>query len=540
MARSLSSLTTTLALVLVFSACSYTDNTSSEKKTADPVVNRSPLQPSTSLTSPSDAGFTDVNRSAGFTKPLEFQEAPALRPPIPLQKDLRPLLDALPKGAEVGYLIVDLDRGIPLVEHNADRDHIPASAAKLVTAVAALDILGPEYRYRTELLANGAIDEGILEGDLILKGGGDPLLDIPDLLMLVAELADRGVRKITGRLVIDDTLLPTTTEIEPSQPLEAPYNPGLGALSIAFNRVHLSWQNEAELFVETVPHLEEAKFEQAELEALPPGGVQLKHLEDGEAVWQLADRGARRSEKSLPVKDAGLYAGRIFADLAALHGIDLPSPQRAVPMPAGRLLAVHESRPLRELVRNMLWYSNNMMAELIGLSAARAIEPDLSNLQASAGILLAQLKQQIPDASWADAKLGNHSGLSSAARLTPEQLAAILSHGWKNRMLPSLLPVSGWSGTLARRFNGPDQVFRIWAKTGAINYVATLAGYLLSSPYSPAVFVVMISDKAARAGYDALPRRTRAAEKNANLWHRDAQKTLDRIVEQWLEPALAS
>jgi len=466
-----------------------------------------------------------------------------LRPQLEIGDDIiASLTDVLPDGAEVSYVVLDVERGVPIAQHHADQDHIPASSAKLATAVVALQHLGPEHRFLTELRTTGPIKNGVLKGDLILKGGGDPVLDIPDLLPLIDGLARLRINAIEGRFLIDDTQLPRFSEIEPTQPTEAAYNPGLGALSIAFNRVNLQWENRRGLLVETVPVLGEASFEAAGSDRLPPSGVQLKRFDGNKAVWQLANKGARRSKRSLPVKDPGLYAGRIFVDLARLYGIDLPAPQRIETETSeeSRLIAVHKSRPLRELVRDMLWYSNNLVAELIGLAVTKTLKPELSNLETSAGVVLSELDKLMPEISWDNAWLDNHSGLSSKSRLSPEQLAAILRYGWQDGMLSSLLPGSGWSGTLARRFNGPDQALRIWAKTGSINYVSTLGGYLLSPSNSPAAFVIMISDEQSRATYDAQSRRTRKSEKKARTWQRSAETVMNRIVERWLEPSIAS
>lgn len=493
------------------------------------------------IIAPAPSAGPKIAKTNQATKPANDRkrvEKRFLRPLLAIDDQVAERLpDTLPDGAEVSYVVLDLERGTPIAQHGADRVHIPASSAKLATAVVALERLGPEHRYLTELRATGPVRDGVLEGDLILKGGGDPLLDVPDLLPLIDALARQSVRRIEGRFVIDDSLLPRFTEIEPSQPTEAAYNPGIGALSIAFNRVNLRWEGGKALSAETVPRLDEASFEKVASDLLPPAGVQLKRLDGQKAVWQLADRGPRRSKRSLPVKDPGLYAGQVFADLAKLYGIDLPAPERISGGPKSRRIAVHKSRPLRELVRDMLWYSNNLMAELIGLSAAKTIDPELASLETSAGIVLSALERQLSEISWDEASLDNHSGLSSKARLTPEQLAAILRQGWNGGTLSSLLPGSGWSGTLARRFNGPDQALRIWAKTGSINYVTTLGGYLLSSSHAPAAFVIMISDEKARAAYDAQSRRTREGETEARAWKREAEKVMDRIVERWLSPA---
>ena len=461
------------------------------------------------------------------------------RPKAPIRADVSDLLKGLPKGAKAAFVVVDLERGDIIAEHNIEQTLIPASTAKLATALVALDVLGPRHRYKTELHMVGTVKNGELDGDLILKGGGDPLLDIPDLITLAGDLKRRDIHKITGRFLIDDTLLPRFTEIAATQPLEAPYNPGIGALSLAFNRVHLSWRSGAGPVVETVPSLNEARFEKAARDGLPPSGINLKQRQDGRVLWQLADRGKRRSKKSLPVKDPGLHAGSVFADIAAMQGIDLPAPTRAALPPKARLIATHKSRPLLELVRDMLWYSNNLMAELIGLSVARESDPEVPSLEASGDIMRSHLKRLVPEAEWSKTVLGNHSGLNSGGRMTPLHLAAILQKGWDNESLVGLLPVSGWSGTLTRRFTGQDEALRVWAKTGSLNYANSLAGFMLSPTYGPTAFAIMISDLEARATYDARPHRTRKAEAAADKWHGKTQAIIDRIVEDWLQPSPA-
>ena len=520
-------------------ACSTASGPSLEGEALVEPAAPPPVKPPVRSVTALEANIAEMNELVRLVSDPGPLDERFLRPPLAIDQNAAPSLpEALPDGAKISYVVVDLDRGTTITERAADHHHIPASSAKLATAVVALDLLGPNHRFRTELRTNGTIRHGVLKGDLILKGSGDPVLDLPDLLPLIDALARSQVHSIEGRFLIDDSLLPRFTEIDPSQPGEAAYNPGLGALSIAFNRVNLRWNKKKALSVETVPYLNEASFEMADPDRLPPSGVQLKRLDGDKAVWQLADRGARQARRSLPVKDPGLHAGQVFADLARLYGIDLPAPQRAASLVQGdRVIAVHESRPLRELVRDMLWYSNNLVAEMIGLAASRTVDANLTSLDMSAEIILTELEQQLTDIAWDDARLANHSGLSNKTRLSPNQLAAILRHGWNDGMLSSLLPGSGWSGTLARRFNGQDQALRIWAKTGSINYVTTLGGYLLSPSEGPAAFVIMISDEQARAAYDAQPRRTRAIEKKARTWQKNAEEAMNQVVEHWLTPS---
>jgi D-alanyl-D-alanine carboxypeptidase/D-alanyl-D-alanine-endopeptidase (penicillin-binding protein 4) len=403
--------------------------------------------------------------------------------------------------------------------------------------VAALDVLGPEHRYRTDLLARGVLDGGVLYGDLILRGGGDPALDLADLLGLAVRLKTRGVRQVDGRFLIDDSALPRLSEIEPTQPPEAAYNPSIGALSLAFNRVRVAWRGGGRIDAAALPPLYEARFEAAPPARLPPGGVALARADERAVVWQVADRGRRRQMIELPVKDPGFHAGYVFRQLAGAQGISLGPPVRGVTPSGAYLVATNESAPLLHLLRDMLVYSNNMMAETIGLSAAARLGDVSGGLDDAGNLLLDHLARMLPEVDWRGAVLGNFSGLDGTGRLTPRQLAAILRYGWHNDALPALLPGGGWSGTLIRRFDGVDEALRVWAKTGTLNYGSALAGYVFPMTDRPAVFVTMVSDVGARDAYDALlPYPGPAARTAAGAWLGRARALQDSLVESWLQP----
>jgi D-alanyl-D-alanine carboxypeptidase/D-alanyl-D-alanine-endopeptidase (penicillin-binding protein 4) len=537
----------TLAALLLLGACAGDPGpTQDPPSTPAPIVTIAPeaglVASEAAAEAPATPAVLEAEQTVDETAGQEVASLPAVSLPTLVVADtpeLRAAVAARPAGAEVGYLVLDLESGQELAALNPDRPLIPASTTKLATAVVALDVLGPAHRFRTELLRNGPVRDGVLQGDLILRGNGDPTLDVADLLELAVRLATNGIRRVDGRFLIDDAVLPRLAEIEPSQPLEAGYNPSVGALSLAFNRVLLSWRGGGRIEAATLPWLDEARFVGAPPRLLPPSGIELASAGDETVVWRLADRGRRRQEASLPVKDPGLHAGRTFRRLALAQGILLDRPQRAAAPSEAELLAVHQSPPLRELVRDMLLYSNNLMAELIGMSTARRLGDRSSDL-AGAGKLLAQeLARLMPGVDWQSAVLGNSSGLDGEARLSPRQLAAIVRYGWRNAALPALLPGSGWTGTLAHRFAEPETALRVWAKTGAVNYGGALAGYLFTPADRPAAFVTMVSDLEARAAYDALPRADRT-EATARIWNARARALQDRLVETWLEPVPTS
>ena len=221
------------------------------------------------------------------TSPSRPLPAPPVRRPTGAPP---PRWCARPPGTAVGYLLIDLETGQVLAELNPDLPLIPASTAKLATAVVALDVLGPEHRFRTELLARGALERGVLHGDLILRGGGDPFLDLADLLGLAVRLENSGIREVDGRFLIDDTALPRFSEIEPSQPPEAPTI--RASARFRWPSTAFTWRGGAA--AGSMPRRCRRSTRRASRRrrrALPPGGVALESSDERAVVWRVADRG---------------------------------------------------------------------------------------------------------------------------------------------------------------------------------------------------------------------------------------------------------
>ncbi len=397
-------------------------------------------------------------------------------------------------GARISLLIVDARSGAVIAARAPDDPLPPASTAKLLTAEAALEVLGPEHRFTTELLTTGPVVNGVLRGDVVLRGGGDPDLQVPDLLELATALPRAGIKRIEGRLVVDDSLLPHPSSIGADDfPPDDAYNAGIGALTVGFDRVRLRWRRDPDgsgaVEAWTIPPLAEAGIALAPPRALPRGAVASEVDPRGRSTWLLAHERPAAGSIDLPVRDSGLQAGALFRAFSARLGARLPPPVRGTPAGPLQRLAAHESRPLVGMVGDMLRYSNNQMAELIGLATSRRLAGHGLDLEASAAAVLGYLEAEIPALKAPAAILPNHSGLAGGARLTARQLVALLAHGLGDRpdvpSLAPLLPTGGFDGTLDRRFDGAAQVLDVWAKTGTLDGVSTLAGYLLD-PDRPA------------------------------------------------------
>lgn len=292
---------------------------------------------------------------------------------------------------EVGYALVSLDDGKVIEARGADHGFPPASVTKAVTALYALETLGPEHRFETRLVAGGTLAPGgTLKGTLTLVGGGDPELDTDALAELAAQAAQRGLRRLEGAFLVDASELPAIPRIDPGQPEHVAYNPAVSALNLNFNRVLFKWEGDGadrRLTLQARARRHSPEVSAISI-ALAPRAAPLfarRDLQTGdmgsEEAWQV-NEGAlnRKGQRWLPVRRPDIYAGDAFRSLARDAGLTLPPP--AVGQASdGAQIAVRRSRPLRDIVRDMLKHSTNLTAEAIGLAASRrgAPSPPISN-----------------------------------------------------------------------------------------------------------------------------------------------------------------
>ncbi|MFQ5765895.1 MAG: D-alanyl-D-alanine carboxypeptidase/D-alanyl-D-alanine-endopeptidase, partial [Rhodospirillales bacterium] len=443
--------------------------------------------------------------------------------------------------ASVGYVLYELAGGRTLAARNEHAPFIPASTAKVATTVAALNILGPDYRFETRVLATGEVEDGVLKGNLYLQGTGDPLLQPQDLLGLAQRLRDLGVTAVEGGFHYDASFLKTTARIDAGQPESAGYNPGVGALSLDFNQTLLSWRRGAE--PGTARAFETPAFDEAGpgLGDTDPGpGRHLVHVGPvGASRWLLSPMAPAEGAQFLPVKRPGLRTARVFRRLAKLVGVTLPEPTAAPAPGDARPLARVGSLALVDVVRQALEHSNNMVAELIGQVAARRLTGEAAGLADGANALAGWLKAQLADVSWEGFRLVNHSGLSSAARASPAQMAAIVRFaagqrygGWS---YPALLPAAGMRDALGGRFHDPATALRVWAKTGTLKYAKGLAGLLHTQQDRRLAFALYVTDFAKRRVYDeATNVQAPDVVAAADEWIARAEAFEEDLVREWI------
>ena len=307
----------------------------------------------------------------------------------------------------------------------------------------------------------------------MLAGGGDPVFDTDALAGLAAALRERGLVGVDGRLLVADGALPAVAEIDAGQPAEAAYNPAIAGINLNFNRVFLAWKAGGDRLAFSAPDTDGGGVAMADFGAELSDGAPAHRLEAGREIWTLPRGGVQRQGSIwLPVRAPAAYSGAAFAALAGGAGLKLPAPEVVAAAPDAGVLAVHDSPPLTPMLRDMLLYSTNLTAEVVGLRAsqARGLAPD--GLAASGAAMTAWARTRF---GIRDALLVNHSGLSDATRITPADLVAVLRQA-EALGLPELLkprPILD-AGAAAARRPGASVV----CKTGMLDFVSGLAGYL--------------------------------------------------------------
>jgi D-alanyl-D-alanine carboxypeptidase/D-alanyl-D-alanine-endopeptidase (penicillin-binding protein 4) len=408
---------------------------------------------------------------------------------------------------------------------NAATPMNPASVMKLLTTYAALEQLGPAYRWKTEAYASGTLQDGVLEGDLVLKGGGDPKLDLEAFWRLVRALRGKGLREIRGSLVIDRTRFERAEgdsgrfDGDPFRP----YNVLPDALLVNYKSLRFVFVAEPERAAVRIyaeprpPALEIVNALKLSEGGCPEGSAFRELLKPSfEPVRQRVIFSGRYpascGEKDLNVallepndQVAGVLR-QFWTESGGTWNNSGPGSVRDGPVPAGaRLLHTLESPSLAEIVRDTNKFSNNIMARqlFLTLGAENAGEP--ASVQKSVAAVrswIAAKKIAAPELV-----MENGSGLSRIERISAGNLAALLLAAWKSPVMPefiSSMPIAGIDGTMRRRVKGEGISGQAHIKTGLLSEVRAMAGYLLDRSGKRFVVVMIVNHANAHQAQPAM------------------------------------
>jgi D-alanyl-D-alanine carboxypeptidase/D-alanyl-D-alanine-endopeptidase (penicillin-binding protein 4) len=417
------------------------------------------------------------------------------------------IADPLLTGALVGARVDSLTSDRTLYAHNPDLLINPASVSKVYSTAAALALLHPEYRFATEVYANHKPERGLIRGPIYLKGYGDPYLVNERLTFLADELRAYGIERIEGPIVLDDTWFdeveqgPGWSQDDSSRPYAAP----MGALSLNFNAVSVSVLAGEKLGaparLELMPDSDHFDLDNKIVTAGGNTRVRIEVDARGNRTRVLA-RGTINlhhpgSRQYRRITSPSWYTGRSFRQALVKAGIKVRNGIRRgeVPRWADKLYVLR-SPDLGELVRKVNKRSQNFMAEqLYKVIGAELLGPPASwykGQQAMAAFLAEEVG--IQPGSYV---LHNGSGLNDVNRVTASQTIEVLRYMWSRFDLRpdfvSSLAVSGADGTVANRFRQPDLRNTMRLKTGSLENVRSLAGYVHTLGGETLAFCLVVS-----------------------------------------------
>ena len=416
----------------------------------------------------------------------------------------------IPQSA-VGIVVQQTGGRKPLISLNARQAMNPASTMKLLTTYAGLDLLGPAYTWKTEAWLDGELKDGVLHGDLVLKGYGDPKFTIEQFWLWLAELRARGLREIRGNLVLDRSffdLPPHDPAAFDSDPVRA-YNVGPDALLLNFNTLRLRYLPDGDkLNVITEPPLDGIRLDNRLIPepasgcddwddrvAVQPGGDSV--ILQGAYPGECGER-----EHNLNLMPHMRYVEAVFRALwKELGGTLQGKLHEGAAGNDAKLFSTHHSGPLSAIIRDINKYSNNVMARQLFLTLGATEQASIARSVQTVQDWLQQQRLDFPELV-----LENGAGLSRTERISAQHLAQLLQRAAAhplNAELRASLPILGVDGSIKKRLKESPSAGHAHLKTGTLEGVKTIAGYVRSRNGREWVVVFFINHPNAKLGQAA-------------------------------------
>lgn len=394
--------------------------------------------------------------------------------------------------SSLSIAVTDLANGKSTLSFNGEIERNPASTMKLLTTLVALDTLGPSFRWQTDIYALGDIVDGRLDGDLLIKGYGDPYMVTERVWQMLKSISQAGIQVIGGDLLLDDSyfdVAPHDPAEFDQQPLRA-YNVAPNALMMNFKVVRYWFEPDHDgngVSIRLDPPLENLRIENR---------------------LSLADRSCRGFQRGIAISaseslDTMVFDGRfpkrcrryamdrtaldhnafVYGLILALwkdSGGILEGEWRVATAPEDQepLVSV-QSLSLAEIIARVNKYSNNVMArQLLYTLSAETFGPPGTE-QGGRAVIEDWLAKRFPQVE--SVRLDNGAGLSRDARISARDFIRLLQFAWQQAYMPEFaasLALSGHDGTLRRRFDDRFLTGQAHLKTGSIDDVSAIAGYM--------------------------------------------------------------
>ncbi len=397
-------------------------------------------------------------------------------------------------------VVADASSGKVLASHLPNLKLNPASCAKILTSVTALARLGSDYRFKTYLLSDEKPKRGEID-TLYIRGGGDPSLINEDLEEIAARLYASGLRRIEKGIVIDNSFFDSFDYPRKGGNAGRAYTAMTSALAVNFNAIGIEvspGRAGARAKVELKPPVDIYRLKNRVVTSGKTNlSIAMKSWAEGDEIV-VSGRISPRSETRVfwrAVPDPVAYAAAVIRHIFGEAGISVAAAVRSGPVPKDAyMLAEVESEPLLEIVRNMNKLSTNFVAEELVKHMGGVFKGEPGSTEKGVEVIEEYLASLgIPKGSLV---LENGSGLSSISKVSADQLVKVLVATYQNRSIQydfmSTLSVLGVDGTMKRwKRMEPELTGIVYAKTGTLDSVSTLAGYVPMKNGQLAAFAIL-------------------------------------------------
>ncbi len=394
-----------------------------------------------------------------------------------------------------GFMVQEVGLDKPIFTHNAEASFNPASSIKALTTLAALDLLSPAFAWETKLYALGEINDGVLNGDLLLKGGGDPFLVEEQLRSMLKELQRVGITHITGDLVLDGSYFDPTVEegFAIDNQNGRTYNTEPNAVLSNFQAVTFYFSphpNGRDVIINADPELPNLKIINRLAQVNRPcSGFQrgvsfnINKEDASEVIFEgRFPSSCSQYQMSREVLDAPEYTFGLFVSLwSELRGtIDGKFKVGAAGDELEPIMTWYSS-PMSDVIKSINKFSNNLMTRQLLLTLGAEVLGPPATVEKGIEVVISYLETKNLDTS--RLSMSNGAGLSRETRITASLLNDVLRGAWQSPYMPEYvasLPINGMDGTMRGRLRGTQLSGRMHIKTGTLDEVSAVAGYVYS------------------------------------------------------------
>lgn len=414
------------------------------------------------------------------------------------------ILNIIPAKArtngKLGVVVKSIVSNKKIFEFNADKMFIPASNQKVIISTTALALLKSNYTFQTDFYAGGELSNGLLHGGLYIKGHGDPMMSTEKLNLIAYKFKKMGITRINGDVFLDDTYFDNV-----SYPMGWKkqwrndfYSPPISAFALNYNNVEIvsaPSRDKRTVYVKTDPETSGIEIINSAKISKKTTSLRAYWAEDSEKIIVSGYLPYRSGEHrlKLPVLNTNKYFGTVFLDKLRQHGIEVNGTLKISRVPQwANLIYTYKSETLDSIITEYNKNSVNLIGEnLLKTLGAKYLDEPGSWEKGRKVISVFLSKIGIKNGY----KIVDGSGLSLLNRISPNTMSDVLEYAFQNKDVGldfiTSLPVAGVDGTLKRRFRESELKGRIVAKTGYLNNVRALSGYVFTQKGDVLVFSIL-------------------------------------------------